>query len=1670
MVTFKKTVLALSATMGLSLLSFSALGSDLYVNPEEGGSFSGEGVYTSLNDAVTAAKAGDVIHLQNGYYPLTAQVALDKAVSIVSDGDRDKTIVYASSEMTTQLFKMTSSGAVVSNLYIYGKSPSGEQTSNGGAVYITGGTVVDSVISSHEYGYRIGAIKFNGSGRGAGLVDRCIITNNVSTSECGAVFIQAGTLRNSLIAYNSANGNGSALFCFLSSCNVHNNTFVCNTNLVKSGEMTIRYNGNAPDFRGNICYDNRTGTGALDTNARTDIYLESRNLFNPDGDIFVDAAGGDFHLNSEYSDMTLIEDRFATSEYEATFPFGSLDLDRKERAVKDMVDMGCYELQLAALSCWTGVSKNGTLDEDRVVLTANVYGNLEGTNCTWRIVNRSNSEWPAVTTTGSQVTGVYPIGIYDVTLTVENAAGDVAIEEASAAFTVLPKIVYVHPDGDGMAPFNSFEKAVPDLDLVLSEVLDGQVIYLNSGNYALKGEKKISKQITIESLGDAESTVVYSEKETQGTFLVFNKAGTVVRNLTISGKTPEGVQTSIYGGVSTSGSMVIEDCIITGHSGGRSYALSISGSTADRCQIISNNTCAVQIPSGIIRNSLIVGNYSGSESSVFFISSRGTIYNCTVALNRGATTIRQGTADNQPVFMGNIFYNNSNGSGGIDDYAKYYSHFGLLNEVINPDASVFMDVERNDFRLSEAAVEAGIVDRLETDRYVSSLGEKDLAGYGRVVNDRVDAGCYEKQVPIAVTMEPSCAGNLDVDTVTLSASLTGYDQAGVVYSWAVTEKSSGKVVTASGADKAVFTHDYPTGYYSVSLTVVNGNGESATKVYENAFTVMPRTVYVSATGSGTAPFDSVEKGINDLSVVLQSIQAGQTIYLGEGRYAVDKTIEMDKDYKIIGAGRKEETVIFAPEKLSARMVNVSHPYALLEGVTLLGTNGVGVVTTSGGVYMSAGTLRDCIVTGHSFGKAVGALFLKGACVVDRCIVTNNVSSDEAGGIYADVDSTLRAPKIMNSFIAYNTANGDGSAIYLFNAGVTIYNCTIAFNKTTASKGAGHTIRLNNNCPSMVGTVFYQNKHNDEIDTSYNSGWYGSNVFEPDASAFVDAAGGDFHLGAGAADAVMTNRFTLAQYRNGISEFDLDGNPRFAEGYADIGCYEMEGETISAAISMTRTGGTVGDAITFSAAVSGAGREGATYSWMVTNRVTGAVVLSESGIDQNNLKTTEIPYGYYAVSLTITPVNGEAITFYGPDFTVFSKNVYILPEGLSEGDESPYGENPPGMVLDTIAEVANDECGGVTICLANGWYPITASVSLLKDLTIKGIGEREKVCIYPKSGLNSSQYLFTLRNSGASIRSVTLTGLNAEGVREVEARAVSITAGAVQDCIITDFCGNGSGVGVYMNGGTLSKTTLKGMTTASGITGLALYIASAGADALVDGCIIEDNKIGTTSAITTSQGAGAAVYAGTVQRTLFRRNNAQYGSALYLGGAANVRSSVFDDNLASLDIGETVGAGSGTIVVDAEGAKVENCTVVNNRVRGTGYDAVAGVWVKKVSSLAINVINSIIIGNKSLDDDTEHNVRHSDGVGGGTEDRYNFSTCVITEGYGLNPVTTDGELLGRGSKPYAIPSKSNWRNAGITEEWMHNEADFYGNPRLEGRAVDIGAVECATPPGLFIIIR
>ena len=203
---------------------------------------------TNLLDALAFAADGSTVHLSDGIHRVSDKIVLTKAVTLTHEGDREACIVTGNTGGS--LVVLDNAEAHLEGLDLCGQYPrlvfnatldqrpvsaydtthgvqivSGGSVSNcvvescrttdhGAGVYMSAGTVVDTVIRGN-YAYSTGGGGASGAGifMDGGLVDRCIITNNLASYGSGALgggaYVKGGgTLRNTLVAYNYGSSAG----------------------------------------------------------------------------------------------------------------------------------------------------------------------------------------------------------------------------------------------------------------------------------------------------------------------------------------------------------------------------------------------------------------------------------------------------------------------------------------------------------------------------------------------------------------------------------------------------------------------------------------------------------------------------------------------------------------------------------------------------------------------------------------------------------------------------------------------------------------------------------------------------------------------------------------------------------------------------------------------------------------------------------------------------------------------------------------------------------------------------------------------------------------------------------------------------------------------------------------------------------------------------------------------------------------------------------------------------------------------------------------------------------------------------------------------------------------------------------------------------------------------
>lgn len=469
---------------------------------------------------------------------------------------------------------------------------------------------------------------------------------------------------------------------------------------------------------------------------------------------------------------------------------------------------------------------------------------------------------------------------------------------------------------------------------------------------------------------------------------------------------------------------------------------------------------------------------------------------------------------------------------------------------------------------------------------IADIGDYDVVMSNRVQGAAIDVGCYEydaSKVECGIVWSPQgtvAAG----ETVTLTA--TGIDSLNpTAWLWTLT-KPSGEKETFT-VQSPTFN---PTevGAYSVALKVTTAGGDQEFGGFE-ALTVFPKTVYVAFDGSGTEPYDDRTKATTNIHDALRFATHGTTVRIAGGTFAVTNEIVLTEGVVLTGEGEREDTVLKRTGTGLYRVISLLHEKATVTNLTITGGNinldqsVYGNYGNGGGALVESGTLTDCLVVSNAnsgfYGNGCGIMLQGANGVVRRCEIRDNKAGGgypSGGGVY------MTAGTLENCLIVGNHCqNGGGVQIDGTGAGL-VRNCSIVGNwsgNPPGGKDMACGLSLNNPAVTVVNCIVRGNDH-----TKYKPGAAGA---DPDKYL----AWSDFHVGDNdKVKAVQVQSCCLAVgfgsdcvtgdpcfrsdwhirakspcHDKGLSTLndwargtvDLDGKPRLVGYGIDMGCFENQ---------------------------------------------------------------------------------------------------------------------------------------------------------------------------------------------------------------------------------------------------------------------------------------------------------------------------------------------------------------------------------------------------------------------------------------------------------------------------------------------------------------------------------
>ncbi len=270
-------------------------------------------------------------------------------------------------------------------------------------------------------------------------------------------------------------------------------------------------------------------------------------------------------------------------------------------------------------------------------------------------------------------------------------------------------------------------------------------------------------------------------------------------------------------------------------------------------------------------------------------------------------------------------------------------------------------------------------------------------------------------------------------------------------------------------------------------------------------------------------------------------------------------------------------------------------------------------------------------------------------------------------------------------------------------------------------------------------------------------------------------------------------------------------------------------------------------------------------------------------------------------------------------------------------------------------------------------------------------------------------------------------------------AVTLAGGTAVDCTIRDNVISDSlslGAGLYLTGA--SARAIRCVVSGnSGTRGAGLYCDSATAEATA--CRFETNVMRSTTRL-----ASAAVHLdnGTVQHSIVRGNNGFRSGGVFIA-AGNLRNSVIYGNV---DLG-TIGGGG----VHQTGGAIDGCTIAGNRAAlvTTGHGLYQNGGTVKNTIVAYNGAAPVF-----TDTGNYYWVK-------GTRTQ----VCAYPGQSGDGNLSQDPCFVDILAADYRLSPASPCRDAGSASAWMAGAEDAFGNARIRGSQVDIGAHEMTPVPEL-----
>lgn len=1069
------------------------------------------GDYDNLNDAVANAKDYDTIIVKDGTYinKTAAFLAITKPIAIVSENGKEH--AFFRSEKSPSGGKININPAykgmqvnhefaVVRGLTFFNFGCDAAQNPQGLGVYLNAGLVEDCVISNTLPNHGASALHVTG-----GTARRMLITKNNSnnTSKGAGAYLTGGSLLDSVICGNSDGVDGGGVYvnganAVVRSCQIFGNSTSGSgggvglvSGLVENCVITNN-SGNAGGvyqtggtLRDCLVKGNKSGylqkyggvqsTGGViedcDIIGNSAYYPEGKQLYKTVGTVTGTTVAEGLHV-VPCSDVVKVADSVTVQNcvFQAPGIAGATELNASDYFAAD-------EFHVHA---------------DKVVglapLTVNFAAAGTAATPSWNFGDE---------TTSSEATPSHKFenaGRYTVMLT---AGG----ETTTLDILALPAKTYVGKNGSATFPYDTEEKATADFqaahDAVYADDTVHGTVEVLADTYTYGGANVsstfvpwmlVNKNVTVQGATGNRDDVVFDAKQYIMTMFLFHPKA-VLKDLTISngrlnqssqygatlhmmdgfvtncviskGNCNFGGNASIRGGsiwnsafldgtlsqsgedrpgggLQIRGASMVANCIFDGNTGGLGGGFSIhdSGAVVSNCVIrnnkggrccgagvgvlaglvthcvITNNTSdygagGARVSGGTLRNCLVANNRANGTGTMGVGPSKcggggitvssGTAENCTVAYNTSASPTRSDELYQTGGTVRNCVFVGKDGTasfdvcktGGTATYCCFREDVAVTGEGNKSEDVKMAAPADGDYTLlyGSPAIDAGMT--------IAAVAT-DLLGVPRPVNDVYDMGCYEMDFSgkMGVTFDADITSGGTATEVTLTAEVEGGTEP-YTYIWTI----GGQTYET---DSDVFKHTFGYGEHDVTLVVKDANGAESDPVARKGLVkIKSAVVYVSTTGSGVWPYDTWEKATADWNAAVGAVYATEAvpgkIWIADGTYTAHDsdifTADLTLPIELCGTN-PACAAVFDGKKTYHKVVKLNHAKSVLANVTIKDCNG-GSSSDCACLWLYSGLATNCVFAGGSDNGA-GNVWQSGGTMAD-CVVRDHDAGTHAGG-------------------------------------------------------------------------------------------------------------------------------------------------------------------------------------------------------------------------------------------------------------------------------------------------------------------------------------------------------------------------------------------------------------------------------------------------------------------------------------------------------------------------------------------------------------------------------------------------------------------------------------------------------------------------------------------------